>query len=91
MGARTITWGRCTPLIIVDQFGVKIRGFTLSCEALGRLLKKKKKMKKKKKKKKKNQTQQQVSLHSSVCTQKAAIALEPLTTHPDEWAEPSHK
>ena len=24
-------------------------------------------------------------------TQKAAIALEPLTTHPDEWAEPSHK
>ena len=21
-------------------------------------------------------------------TQKAAIALEPLTTHPDEWAEP---
>ena len=84
MGARTITWGRCTPLIIVDQFGIKIRGFTLSCEALGRLLKKKKK-------KKKNQTQQQVSLHSSVCTQKAAIALEPLTTHPDEWAEPSHK
>ena len=83
MGARTIAWCRCTPLIIVDQFGIKIRGFTLSCEALGRLLKKKKK--------KKNQTQQQVSLHSSVCTQKAAIALEPLTTHPDEWAEPSHK
>ena len=81
MGARTIAWCRCTPLIIIDQFGVKIRGFTLSCEALGRLLKKKKK----KKKKKKNQTQQQVSLHSSVCTQK------PLTTHPDEWAEPSHK
>ena len=23
--------------------------------------------------------------------QKAAIALEPLTTHPDEWVEPSHK
>ena len=37
MGARTIAWGRCTPLTI------KIRGFTLSCEALGRLLKKKKK------------------------------------------------
>ena len=43
MGARTIAWGRCTPLTIVDQFGIKIRGFTLSCEALGRLLKKKKK------------------------------------------------
>ena len=41
MGARTIAWGRCTPLTIVDQFGIKIRGFTLSCEALGRLLKKK--------------------------------------------------
>ena len=40
MGARTIAWGRCTPLTIVDQFGIKIRGFTLSCEALGRLLKK---------------------------------------------------
>ena len=26
-----------------------------------------------------------------VITQMAAIALEPLTTHPDEWAEPSHK
>ena len=26
-----------------------------------------------------------------ILTQKAAIALEPLTTHPDEWAEPSHK
>ena len=38
----TIAWGRCTPLTIVDQFGIKIRGFTLSCEALGRLLKKKK-------------------------------------------------
>ena len=35
MGARTIAWGRCTPLTIVDQFGIKIRGFTLSCEALG--------------------------------------------------------
>ena len=46
MGARTIAWGRCTPLTIVDQFGIKIRGFTLSCEALGRLLKKKKKKKK---------------------------------------------
>ena len=45
MGARTIVWGRCTPLTIVDQFGIKIRGFTLSCEALGRLLKKKKKKK----------------------------------------------
>ena len=41
MGARTIACGRCTPLTIVDQFGTKIRGFTLSCEALGRLLKKK--------------------------------------------------
>ena len=47
MGARTIAWYRCTPLTIVDQFGIKIRGFTLSCEALGRLLKKKKKKKKK--------------------------------------------
>ena len=45
MGARTIAWGRCTPLTIVDQFGIKIRCFTLSCEALGRLLKKKKKKK----------------------------------------------
>ena len=44
MGARTIAWCRCTPLTIV---GIKIRGFTLSCEALGRLLKKKKKKKKK--------------------------------------------
>ena len=43
MGARTIAWGRCTPLTILDQFGIKIRGFTLSCEALGRLLNKKKK------------------------------------------------
>ena len=42
MGARTIAWDRCTPLTIVDQFGIKIRGFTLSCEVLGRLLKKKK-------------------------------------------------
>ena len=48
MGARTIAWCRCTPLTNVDQFGIKIRGFTLSCEALGRLLKKKKKKKKKK-------------------------------------------
>ena len=48
MGARTIAWCRCTPLTIVDQFGKKIRGFTLSCEALSRLLKKKKKKKKKK-------------------------------------------
>ena len=45
MGARTIACGHCTPLTIVDQFGIKIRGFTLSCEALGRLLKKKKKKK----------------------------------------------
>ena len=44
MGARTIAWGRCTPLTIVDQFGIKISGFTPSFEALGRLLKKKKKM-----------------------------------------------
>ena len=28
---------------------------------------------------------------SIIITQTAAIALEPLTTHPDEWAEPSHK
>ena len=42
MGAITIAWGRCRPLTIVNQFGIKIRGFTLSCEALGRLLKKKK-------------------------------------------------
>ena len=46
MGARTIAWGRCTPLTIVDQFGIKISGFTPSFEALGRLLKKKKKKKK---------------------------------------------
>ena len=39
--ARTIAWGRCTPLTIVDQFGIKISGFTPSFEALGRLLKKK--------------------------------------------------
>ena len=25
-----------------------------------------------------------------IITQTAAIALEPLTTHPDEWAEPSN-
>ena len=43
MGARTIAWCQCTPLTIVDQFSIKIRGITLSCEALGRLLKKKKK------------------------------------------------
>ena len=49
MGARTIAWGRCTPLTIVDQFGIKISGFTPSFEALGRLLKNKKKKKKKKK------------------------------------------
>ena len=41
MGARTIAWGRCTPLTIVDQFGIKISGFTPSFEALGHLLKKK--------------------------------------------------
>ena len=46
MGARTIAWGRCTPLTIVDQFSIKISGFTPSYEALGRLLKKKKKKKK---------------------------------------------
>ena len=45
MGARTIAWDRCTPLTIVDQFGIKISGFTPSFEALGRLLKKKKKNK----------------------------------------------
>ena len=49
-GARTIAWGRCTPLTIVDQFGIKISDFTPSYEALGRLLKNKKKKKKKKKK-----------------------------------------
>ena len=43
MGARTIAWGRCTPLTIVDQFGIKISGFSPSFEALGHLLKKKKK------------------------------------------------
>ena len=43
---RTIAWGRCTPLTIVDQFGIKTSGFTPSYEALGRLLKKKKKKKK---------------------------------------------
>ena len=42
-----IAWGRCTPLTIVDQFGIKISGFTPSFEALGRLLKNKKKKKKK--------------------------------------------
>ena len=41
MGARMIAWGRCTPLTIVDQFCIKISGFTPSFEALGRLLKKK--------------------------------------------------
>ena len=45
MGARTIAWGRCTPLTIVDQFGIKISGFTPSFEALGHLLKNKKKKK----------------------------------------------
>ena len=45
MGARTIAWGRCTPLTIVDQFGIKISGFTPSFEAIGHLLKKKKKKK----------------------------------------------
>ena len=50
MRARTIALGRCTPLTIVDQFGIKISGFTPSFEALGRLLKNKKKKKKKKKK-----------------------------------------
>ena len=35
-----------------------------------------------------------VESHSAsvaIITQTAAIALEPLTTHPDEWAERSHK
>ena len=32
---RTIAWGRCTPLTIVDQFGIKISAFTPSYEALG--------------------------------------------------------
>ena len=48
MGAKTIAWGRCTPLTIVNQFGIKISGFTPSFEVLGRLLKNKKKKKKKK-------------------------------------------
>ena len=39
---RTIAWERCTLLTIVDQFGIKISGFTPSYKALGRLLKKKK-------------------------------------------------
>ena len=43
MGARTIAWGRCTLPTTVDQFGIKISGFTPSFEALGRLLKNKKK------------------------------------------------
>ena len=46
MGARTIAWGRCTPLTIVDQFGIIISSFTPSFEVLGRLLKNKKKKKK---------------------------------------------
>ena len=48
---RDVGWEqeRCTPLTIVDQFGIKISSFTPSFEALGRLLKKKKKKKKKKK------------------------------------------
>ena len=49
MGARTIAWGRCTPLTIVDQFGIKISAFTPSFEALGHLLTNYKKKKKKKK------------------------------------------
>ena len=52
---RTIAWGRCTPLTIVDQFGIKISGFTPSFVALGRLQKKRQKKKKKKKKKKKEE------------------------------------
>ena len=44
--ASETTWGRCTPLTIVDQFGIKISGFTPSFEALGRLLKNKNKKKK---------------------------------------------
>ena len=31
---RTIAWGRCTPLTIVEQFGIKISGFTPSCEVV---------------------------------------------------------
>ena len=38
-GRRTIAWDRYTPLTIVDQFGIKISGYTSSCEALGRLIK----------------------------------------------------
>ena len=43
-GRTTIAWGRCTHLTVVDQFGIKISGFTSSCGALGRLLKKNKNM-----------------------------------------------
>ena len=39
-GSKNDRLGRCTPLTIVDQFGIKISGFTPSFEALGRLLKK---------------------------------------------------
>ena len=38
---RTIAWGRCTPLTIVDQFGINFSGFTPSYEALGKKKKKK--------------------------------------------------
>ena len=39
-----IAWVRCTPMTIVDLFGMKIRHFTGSTRALGRLLEKKLKM-----------------------------------------------
>ena len=42
-GSKNDRLGSSTPLTIVDQFGIKISGFTPSFEALGRLLKKKKK------------------------------------------------
>ena len=47
-GRSGLLCGSCSPLTIVDQFGIKISDFTPSYEALGRLLKNKKKKKKKK-------------------------------------------
>ena len=65
----------------------KIRGFTLSCEALGRLLKKKKnkkkkkerkrKRKRKKKKKKKKTTKIRKSRMSDFSCEKMKVCMEP--------------
>ena len=52
----------------------KIRGFTLSCEALGRLLKKKKN---KKKKKKKKTTKIRKSRMSDFSCEKMKVCMEP--------------